>query len=458
MSSTRLSDVSNNLRVPFSFPYWSHGIDPAHASNAAVFIIDSGLDRTHPNLKNACIVTCADVDNRGFVDWNTCHDTEGHGTSVASMLVGEGIGPAQGAQLHIIRIDGSEDLPEVAFETAIQITIQRIEEMRRANRNGASHCPHVGGPGQRMRNTAPPRTFIVNLSSTLPMKAGFRRAFKRLLEVPNVLLTAAAGNWNRQVDRDLHRSHRRLPSDLHRTESLESTSQLITVGAVDSNDNLMPGSVWGRYVTIFAPGQDVMHANLDLDATRSMRNRHSIYIGNGTSFSSPVVACVLALWVNDNPLIDSQQLRARLLQQALRGAVGGTPSGSQFNLLLHLSGIQSSNEEVTILADDRPVLASTRSQGRAPRNFVLKCRVRAFIVNRRISAPSMSMLAILYTKARGAKEWTHAETSDRTWNMASMMGATVYAGWDYGLAFRVSAKTQSHRKARVEISFQFKCE
>ncbi len=94
-------------------------------------------------------------------------------------------------------------------------------------------------------------------------------------------------------------------------------SNVIAVGATDSNNNRASFSSYGPEVDIVAPGSGAIRSTMWLPS-----NQTSAYnsILSGTSFSSPIVAGIAALHVGENPEITPAQLKNNLITSAQKVA------------------------------------------------------------------------------------------------------------------------------------------
>ena len=96
-------------------------------------------------------------------------------------------------------------------------------------------------------------------------------------------------------------------------EGLTPNTSVIPVSATDSNDLIPSWSSYGNYVAISAPG--VLIYTTGLGGT---------YVqGQGTSFSSPIVAATIALMMSANPRLSSTDVEKLLFSTAVDlGAAG----------------------------------------------------------------------------------------------------------------------------------------
>jgi hypothetical protein len=105
------------------------------------------------------------------------------------------------------------------------------------------------------------------------------------------------------------------------------TPAIITVGAIDREDNKADFSNYGRCVDIFAPGKDIFSA--------SMGTRGGI-VFSGTSMAAPHVAGAVALILSKYPQASLTDVESILKKRSLRGAVANIDKAAIENLLLRI--------------------------------------------------------------------------------------------------------------------------
>lgn len=231
--------------------------DSASGAGLTVAVVDSGVLPTHPDLKL--------VPGWNFFDNNSnTADVTGHGTSVAGALAatmnnGSGVaGVAGDARIMPLRVS---DLTGYAFFSNI-----------------ASAVTYAADNGVRVVNVS----FASTYSSASVQSAG------AYLKNKGGLLIVGAGNSGTD-------------------DGSGSVTSMITVSATDENDNKASWSSFGKYVSLAAPGTNIWTTSKD-GTYRS---------ANGTSFSSPVAAGVVALIMSANPSLTSSQVESILYSTAV---------------------------------------------------------------------------------------------------------------------------------------------
>ena len=227
------------------------------AGKATVAVIDTGIDYSHSVFNNRIV--------NGHDFWyndDYCEDTDGHGTHVASTVL-DVAGFNANIKIMPLKVFGSEDTtPDSMVAAAIEYAAD----------NGAN---------------------VINLSlggmhtSTLEQNAVEKALAK------NVAVVAAAGNDK---------------ADLRYVEhSPGGLNGVITVSAIDSNDNLATFSNYGDgKIDFAAPGV----------AINGAKNGGGYIKMWGTSMASPHVAGAYALVMSVNPKLSVNEVTNALKQNA----------------------------------------------------------------------------------------------------------------------------------------------
>lgn len=229
-----------------------------------VYVVDSGIDWSHPEFAN--------VDGEDFWKvpaFNDFKDWQGHGTRVASCVAGENIGVAKNIKLYSVKIIEPHYMP----------TLLDLGNALNAILAKAIENPNV--------------TRIVNTSWFVDENAWLESKFQALLDA-GVTVVAAAGNTGIDIS----------------TTTPAGMVGVLTVGSVDKYDipsgynSIAPSDSglttnYGLTLDIFAPGDGVVVAKPDGTYT----------INSGTSYASGyasgVAAQIAALFENSvpNPLL-----------------------------------------------------------------------------------------------------------------------------------------------------------
>ncbi|MBI3852785.1 MAG: S8 family serine peptidase [Verrucomicrobia bacterium] len=231
-------------------------------SNVIVAVLDSGVNRAHPDLLGRILP------GYDFVSGdNDPADDFGHGTAVAGTIVAAGNNGVGVAGV----VPGCTVLPVKILDASGFGTYSSIAEgVRYAVDQGAS---------------------VINLSvagnspsSTLQDAISFAWS-------NNVVVVAAAGNNANSTPQ--------YPA---------ACAHVVAVSATEPNDTLASFSSYGSYVTLSAPGDNIWTTQRDTN------NPYGAW--RGTSFASPIVAGIAALVASENPSLSNDEIVSLLQQTA----------------------------------------------------------------------------------------------------------------------------------------------
>lgn len=261
------------------------------SADVVVFVIDSGVDYTHPDLAANMWVNPGEVagngvddDNNGYID--DIHginsitgsgdpmDDNGHGTHCAGTIGGTG-----NNALGVTGVNWSVKIGAAKFlsaggsgSTADAIEcFNYINDLKNRGINVVVTNNSWGGGG-----------FSQTLMDAINGPVG----------MPKILHAAAAGNNNRDTDVTPF-----YPANYN-------LNHIISVAATDRNDRYASFSNWGTtQVDIAAPGVSIL--------STTQNNTYSFY--SGTSMASPHVAGAAALIAAEHPTRTATQLKADLM-------------------------------------------------------------------------------------------------------------------------------------------------
>lgn len=309
------AQVQNQPLLPWSLdridqrylPLNDHFFYGNDGTGTHIFILDSGVRITHNeftgrigSLQNFGI---SGTDQNGdpaikALDVDDLLTPSGHGTGVASVAAGTTFGVAKGATVHPVRVFNSTGgpNPRLALSGLNWITDQLVNGLVPNAITNMSILFDFSGMG------FPP-------SDILLFEDGVVDAINA-----GVIVIAAAGNEGEtsQFDACLY-SPARIP-------------EVITVGAIQGNDEMAYFSNSGQCVDVYAPGFNISTAgsSSDIDAPGD----------SGTSFSAPLVSGVAALYVQDNPNANQADIQNLIIGDATQNVITNlTPNSA--NLLLH---------------------------------------------------------------------------------------------------------------------------
>ena len=258
--------------MPFDMAYNFNAL----GSGVNVYILDSGILPTHVDLQARVLMGYDAV--RGSTPTNQCN---GHGTGVAGVAGGSTFGVAKNATLYDVRV-----LPCTGYGTVSDV-ISGIDWVTR-------HAIHPAVANMSLQTTFSPS---MNDAVSASISSG-------------VTYVVAAGNNTEDACR----------------WSPSSVRGAIVVGATNSTDTRVGWSNFGACVDIFAPGEGVATIWNTSDTTTTY--------SSGTSFASPFVAGIAALYLESNPGASPSEAEYALTSAATANMVSDPGMGSP-NLLAY---------------------------------------------------------------------------------------------------------------------------
>lgn len=280
------------------------------ATGVDIFVVDSGINKsisqfdysTNPSITSyfsdvsATFAPLEDPlnpqegDTSAWADRAVSDDgIPGHGTSVASILVGKSLGNCYGATIHSVRwtLTGSGSTGPV-----VQCLDWVLANMSSKSVVTLSLATFAADPGAPALNAAVNR--VIAAGAAVVVAAGNAPANS---SPTNVAYVAPA-----------------------------NVPDAITVGATTPSDTYASFSNYGPGVDIWAPGDQVGVAPADNTIPR---------LRNGTSFAVPYVAAAAAVHLRNNPPPTSADrtywadvVRNMIVANATSGAISGLPAGS----------------------------------------------------------------------------------------------------------------------------------
>ncbi|MEX1049699.1 MAG: S8 family serine peptidase [Akkermansiaceae bacterium] len=230
------------------------------SSSVIVAVVDSGVSGSHPDIAGKVL------QGYDFVNNDTdASDDNGHGTAVAGITAASS--------------NNSLGMASVSWNSAI-LPVKVL---------GANGSGSYSGMANGITWAADNGARIINLSlggtsSSRTLQNAVNYAWNR-----NIILVAAAGNNGN--------STAFYPA---------ACNNVVAVSATDSSDRRPSWSNYGSYVDIAAPGVSVL----------TLQNSSSYAYWNGTSFSSPVAAGVVALMAAANSGLSNAAVVDALLKNS----------------------------------------------------------------------------------------------------------------------------------------------
>jgi hypothetical protein len=208
-----------------------------------IYLVDSGINVDHSEFETSNIVN--------LYSYNETFDDEiGHGTAIASVIIGKTLGIATQATLKNVKILMRQSIPLSSLLEAFNAVAADKNEDKFA---------------------------VINCSWTIP-KSMILDNLVSDLRAQGFLVVAAAGNTISDADE----------------LSPVGYNAVLGVGASDAFDRVISwndfaGSNFGEEVDLFAPGIDVMVANKDGEISEA----------SGTSISAGIVSGIVAQYIYD---------------------------------------------------------------------------------------------------------------------------------------------------------------
>lgn len=316
-SKKKLRTSSNFLANPLSMYESSWNLDMVKASEAwnqqldgkgvKVGIIDSAVAPSNYLI---------DVKKKDFISDRTQIDhslyAATHGTFVAGVIAGqpsksgELVGVAPGADLYSMNIDGKDGADLIDFMEAIDYAIEMKLDVLNISM-GISQGDLLD-PGEKLADS--------------PIYIAVKKALDR-----NILIVAATGNYGNSVD---------YPAAIN---------GVVAVGSVDSKKAISSFSNQGKEVSVVAPGSYI----------KSLGTSNNFESKSGTSFATPHIAGLLALFKQQYPKESNAQIRARLLSNTIDLGASGFDSTFGNGLAVYPKNNNSVDHPV-VLPDKKPVV------------------------------------------------------------------------------------------------------
>ncbi|MFG3420014.1 type VII secretion-associated serine protease mycosin [Micromonospora sp. NPDC049460] len=352
---------------PVSAPPWPHQryaperLAPlATGAGVTVAVVDSGVDRRHPQLAGRVLDGTDLLDPGG----DGGRDCAGHGTGVASIIAAS---PRDGVAFHGLA-PGARILP-------VRVSEQQVVEGRESGRTVSAE-----DFARAIRWAVDHDADVLNLSVVLYADNPAVRAAVGYAVERDVVVVAAAGNLHDSGD------PRPYPA---------AYDGVLGVGAIGADGARSPFSQTGPYVDLVAPGSDVLMAAPGQGHHRA----------EGTSYAAPFVAATAALLRQYRPELSAAQVAQRIVASADPAPGGGGGGGYGAGVLNPYRAVTETGggaperpRPATALADDRDDPALVAQQARRA-----TARDRALLVAG-ISGAAVAVAALLaLVVPRGAR-------------------------------------------------------
>jgi subtilisin family serine protease len=260
-----------NLPLSASYTYTRTG------SGVHAYIIDSGVDASHPNFGGR-----ATFDFNGIDSNNT--DCNGHGTHVAGTIGSTSYGVAKSVRLHGVKWLNCS--------------------------GGGTASSAIAAVDWVTRNAVKPA--VANASWNFSANTTLENSLRAMIN-SGVFLAASAGNTGAN-------SCDRLPRKIE--------TALVTAASTNTDARASYSST-GSCVDIYAPGSAIV-STLPGNTTGSY---------NGTSMATPHVAGVAALYLQTSPSATPATVKSYIESNATPNVISGGSTGGTVNRLLYTNGL-----------------------------------------------------------------------------------------------------------------------
>ena len=230
-------------------------------NDVTVAVIDSGVDGTHPDLKNRVV-----GDGLDFIGSGTGADQLGHGTQVAGVIAQNS---PESVKIKSYKIADSSGNSTMSYIVSALKTI--VSEQNAPKILNMSLVIKATGDSTSTRN------YFENVVSELDKKG--------------CTIVSAAGNSNEDAS----------------SYFPASIPQVITVAACDSDNNKAAYSNYGSVVDIAAPGTHIYTTNIGGGYTRNV---------SGTSLATPFVSAAAATLLSMDGSLKASQLESKIKSAA----------------------------------------------------------------------------------------------------------------------------------------------
>ncbi|TCB92795.1 type VII secretion-associated serine protease mycosin [Micromonospora zingiberis] len=313
----------------------------ATGSGVTVAVVDSGVDRSHPQLAGR-VLTGTDLLDAGG---DGTRDCVGHGTGVASLIAAT----------------ARDDLGLRGLAPKARILPVRVSEQQVVDGRGTGRTVAPEDFARAIRWAVDNDADVVNLSVVLYADHPAVRSAVGYALARNVIVVAAVGNLHGSGD------PRPYPA---------AYEGVLGVGAIGADGLRADFSQVGSYVDLVAPGTDVLIAAPGQGHHRA----------EGTSYAAPFVAATAALVREYRPELSAEEVVGRLLATADPAPGHGYGSGvlNPYRAVTETaSGPVTRPAPMVSLADDRPdpaLLAQQDRRAAARERAVLLATVGGLVV------------------------------------------------------------------------------
>ncbi|MEV6810898.1 type VII secretion-associated serine protease mycosin [Micromonospora sp. NPDC051296] len=294
----------------------------ATGSGVTVAVVDSGVDRRHPQLAGRVLTGTDLLDPDG----DGSRDCVGHGTGVASIIAAA---PRDGIAFR-------------GLAPNARILPVRVSEQQIVDGRGSGRTVGPDGFARAIRWAVDNGADVVNLSVVLYADHPAVRAAVAYAVIRDVVVVAAAGNLHGSGD------PRPYPA---------AYDGVLGVGAVGADGARAAFSQTGSHLDLVAPGTDVLIAAPGQGHQRA----------EGTSYAAPFVAATAALLRQYRPELTAEEVATRIVATTDPAPDGGYGAGvlNPYRAVTEAGGGPTRRDRpAAALADDRADPALLAQQAR----------------------------------------------------------------------------------------------
>lgn len=277
-TTTAYAEIPEGVKLIEAPDFWKESDE---GRTAVIAILDTGIARNHPDLKDQ-IIGGKNFTNDYNGDDSNFEDNNGHGTHVAGTIAAKRdnkgvIGVAPSAKLLILKVLGGDGSGDYNW---ISDAIRYAADWKGAN-------------GEKVS--------VMNMSLGGPADVpALREAVKYAVNEKNIPIVVAAGNAG---DNNLETFEYDYPANYN---------EVISVGAIDINKQIAPFTNVNKEIDVVAPGVNVLSTYLN--------NQYAKL--SGTSMASPHIAGALALIkVQAERVFNRDMTEAELYAQLIKRTV-----------------------------------------------------------------------------------------------------------------------------------------